>query len=73
MVIPWLGAFVAFLVLLPVLCMSSEDGYTRCQSAVLLTLPWGDSEAWGWGVAIAAAIATFRLLRWALQPRRTAE
>jgi hypothetical protein len=63
-VIPWLAAAVVLVALWPTLCMSEEGGRTTCQSAVFLSLPWGDSaDTWGWFAAIAGAASTFVVLR----------
>ncbi|WP_432478241.1 hypothetical protein [Nocardioides sp. GXQ0305] len=69
-VVPWLGAIAVLVALLPVVCSSSEDGATSCQSLVLLPLPWGESaDTWGYVVAFAAMLATFLALRLLLDPR----
>jgi hypothetical protein len=55
---------VVLVALWPAVCMSSEDGPTTCQSAVLLPLPWGDSaDTWGWLAAACAAALTYVVLR----------
>ncbi len=57
---PWLAGLLVLVVLWPTVCMSSEDGPTSCQSAVLLPLPWGDSaDTWGMVVAVGAALLAY--------------
>jgi hypothetical protein len=61
---PWIGGFIVLVALWPTLCMSSEDGPTSCQSAVLLPLPWGDSaDTWGMLVAVGAAVLAYLAVR----------
>ncbi len=68
--VAWVGALVVLVLLLPTLCMGSEDGATRC-SSLLLPLPWGESsDTWGYAVAIGASLTTFVALRLLLGPRR---
>ena len=63
-VVPWVAGFLVLVALWPAVCMSQEGGPTSCQSAVLLPLPWGESsDTWGFVVAIAAAMATYVVVR----------
>ena len=69
--LPWIVGFAVLVLLWPAVCMSSEDGPTSCQSAVLLPLPWGETaDSWGMGVAVAAAVLAYFAVRYML--RRTA-
>jgi hypothetical protein len=69
-VVPWLAAVAVLVLLLPTVCVSQEDGPTRCQNVVSLPLPWGDdADTWGYIVAFAAMLATFLALRLLLRGR----
>lgn len=69
-VVPWLGALLVLLALLPGVCTSAEDGPTSCQSVLLLPLPWGEeADTWGWVVAFTAMLAMFLALRLLLRGR----
>ena len=68
---PWIAGFIVLVALWPALCMSSEDGPTSCQSAVLLPLPWGESaDSWGMLAAVGAALLTYLAVRGLLRRTR---
>lgn len=61
---PFVGAAIVLVALWPTLCMSQEGGPTSCQSALFIPLPWGESaDTWGMITAVAAALATYLVLR----------
>ena len=63
-VVPWAAAIGVLVALLPAVCVSSEDGPTRCRSLALVPLPWGENaDAWAHVVAFGAMLATFLALR----------
>ncbi len=68
--IPVVCALAVLVALWPVLCMSGEDEPTSCQSALFISLPWGESaDTWGMVVPIVGAVLTFLLLRRLLRRR----
>ena len=64
------AAAVAFVVLTPALCSGGEDEPTTCRSAVLLHLPWMESEGLALGIALVAAVAAYLVVRRLLPPAR---